>query len=298
MFEEFCRFFDQRYAFFDLRGVSWTQQKATYRPHVTAKTTDDELFTIFCGMIDPLDDHHTSVSRGPSSKCFADDWLPWHARSGEIQRFIQRRYLKTPGTTEGVITFGLIDDATGYIDIRHMGCKSGSEIDKALAVMAQVKKIVLDLRFNRGGYDTCALGLASRFADRKRLVVSKQVFHNGTFGRPHDMSFEPRGRMQTTARLVVLTSRETISAGEAFVMAMMTLPRATIVGEPTGGFHSDIWERKLSNGWVVGLSAEKFTLPNGKVYEKVGLPPHQLMAFAGDVIEKGRDDLLEAALAL
>lgn len=172
--EEFCRFFDQRYAFFDLRGVDWPQQKAAYRPRVTAATTDDELFAIFCGMIDPLDDHHTSVSRG-SSKCFADDVPAWHARSGEIQRFIQHKYLKTPATIVGAITYGLIDEATGYIDIRHMGCKSGSEIDTALA--------------------------------------------------------------------------------------------------------------------------EKFTLPDGKVYEKIGLPPHQLIPFRGDVIEQGRDELLEAALA-
>jgi len=297
VFQEFCRFFDQRYAFFDLRGVDWPQQKAAYRPRVTAATTDDELFAIMCEMIDPLDDHHTSVTRG-SSKCFADDFLPWHGRSGEIQRFIQLKYLRTPATVAGAITYGLIDEATGYIDIRHMGCKSGSEMDQALAVMTPVKKIVLDLRFNRGGYDTCALGLASRFADQKRLVVSRQVFNNGTFGRRHDMSFAPRGRVQATARLVVLTSRETISAGETFVMAMMMLPRAIIVGEPTGGFHSDIWERKLSNGWIVGLSAEKFILPDGEVYEKVGLPPHLLIPFAGDVIEKARDELLEAAVAL
>jgi hypothetical protein len=297
VFEEFCRFFDERYAFFDLRGVDWPKQKATYSPRVTAATTDQELFAIFCAMIDPLDDHHTSVTRG-STKCFADDFPAWHARSGEIQRFIQRTYLKTPATIEGAITYRMLDETTGYIDIRHMGCRTGSEMDTALAMMTAAKKIVLDLRFNRGGYDTCALGLASRFADRKRLVVSKQVFHNGTFGRPKDLSFAPRGRVQATARLVVLTSRETISAGETFVMAMMTLPRATLVGEPTGGFHSDIWERKLPNGWIVGLSAEKFTLPDGNVYEKIGLPPHKVMPFAGDVIEKGRDELLEAALAL
>jgi carboxyl-terminal processing protease len=77
----------------------------------------------------------------------------------------------------------------------------------------------------------------------------------------------------------------------------MALPQATILGEPTRGIHSDIYSKGLSNGWQVGLSNQKYILPNGKVYEKEGLPPHKAAPFKGDVVEQGKDDVLEQAIA-
>src|SRR5437762_13639423 len=75
VFDEFCKFFEDRYAFFELRGVDWEGQKDVFRPKVNATTSDDELFSLLRQMIDPLDDHHTSIKRGQSTY-FADDWLP------------------------------------------------------------------------------------------------------------------------------------------------------------------------------------------------------------------------------
>ena len=43
-FEALWLTFRNRYPFFALRGVDWTKQYQTYRPKVTKKTTDDELF--------------------------------------------------------------------------------------------------------------------------------------------------------------------------------------------------------------------------------------------------------------
>ena len=57
-FEEFWKTFNNRYPFFELRNVNWDKQYDTYRPKVTRQTSDDELFNIFCQMLDPLDDGH------------------------------------------------------------------------------------------------------------------------------------------------------------------------------------------------------------------------------------------------
>jgi hypothetical protein len=35
-----------------------------------------------------------------------------------------------------------------------------------------------------------------------------------------------------------------------------------------------------------------------EIYEKIGLPPRISMPFRGDVIEQGKDDILERALGL
>ena len=53
--------FHNRYPFFDLRNVDWKKQYDTYRPKVTNKTSDDELFDIFCQMLGPLNDGHVEL---------------------------------------------------------------------------------------------------------------------------------------------------------------------------------------------------------------------------------------------
>jgi carboxyl-terminal processing protease len=306
VFDQFSKLFEDNYAFFQVRGVDWEQQKRTYRSRITDSTSDDELFSIFCQMIKPLGDGHVSVF-GNNKGCNAGERLAWESKSGEIQNFIHRKYLISGGASKGAIVFGLIDGATGYVNIQHMaGCQSGgrgspgqpaNELDDALATMKNVQKIIVDLRFNGGGADECALGFASRFADKKRLVYSKETYSRGKFGNREELFISPQGTVNNTAKVIVLTSRATASAAEMMVMAMMALPQATIVGEPTEGIHSDIYSEPLSNGWFVSLSNQKYILPNGKVYEKEGLPPHKPVPFKGDVIEQGRDVMLEQAIA-
>ena len=60
-FEALWKTFYKRYPFFDLRKVDWKKQYATFRPKVTKDTTDDELFDIFCQMLDPLNDGHVEL---------------------------------------------------------------------------------------------------------------------------------------------------------------------------------------------------------------------------------------------
>ena len=60
-FEELWKTFHNRYPFFELRNVDWNKQYDTYRPKVTRKTSDDELFDILCQMLDPLNDGHVEL---------------------------------------------------------------------------------------------------------------------------------------------------------------------------------------------------------------------------------------------
>ena len=61
-FEELWKTFHHRYPFFALRNVDWAMQYATYRPKVTKKTSDDELFDIFSQMLAPLNDGHVELT--------------------------------------------------------------------------------------------------------------------------------------------------------------------------------------------------------------------------------------------
>src|SRR6516225_11289763 len=67
-FEELWATFHHRYPFFESRKVDWIKQYGIYRPKVTSKTGDGELFDIFCQMLDPLDDGHVELKAKEGDK--------------------------------------------------------------------------------------------------------------------------------------------------------------------------------------------------------------------------------------
>ena len=50
--------FAENYPFFQAHGVDWEAMRQKFRPLVTAKTTPDELFSLFSQMLEPLHDSH------------------------------------------------------------------------------------------------------------------------------------------------------------------------------------------------------------------------------------------------
>ena len=67
-FGELWETFHHRYPFFELRKVDWRKQYNIHRPKVTSNTSDDELFDIFCQMLDPLDDGHVELKTKAGDK--------------------------------------------------------------------------------------------------------------------------------------------------------------------------------------------------------------------------------------
>jgi carboxyl-terminal processing protease len=60
-FEFLWETFHNRYPFFELWHVDWKKQYETYRPKITNKTSERELFDIFCRMLRPLNDGHVEL---------------------------------------------------------------------------------------------------------------------------------------------------------------------------------------------------------------------------------------------
>ena len=60
-FEALWRTFHRRYPFFAVRNVDWNRQYEIFRPQVSAKTSDKQLFNIFCRMLEPLNDGHVEL---------------------------------------------------------------------------------------------------------------------------------------------------------------------------------------------------------------------------------------------
>ena len=89
-FEVLWKTFHNRYPFFELRNVDWKKQYDTYRPKVTTKTSDDELFDIFCQMLDPLNDGHVELEAKLSghrkTRYFSPEKKPRFHRNSQSER--------------------------------------------------------------------------------------------------------------------------------------------------------------------------------------------------------------------
>ena len=132
--------------------------------------------------------------------------------------------------------------------------------------------VILDLRFNYGGYDVVSLEILKHFIDSKKKIFSKKARTNNGFTQSQAFFIEPS--VKTYLKPVfILTSHQTSSAPESLVMASMPFDNITIVGSRTMGITSDVLEKKLPNGWDLYLSNEIQQNYDGKCYERIGVPP-------------------------
>jgi hypothetical protein len=308
-FEIVWNAFNEQYAFFNLYGVDWQAQYDTYRPQVSADTTPEQLFEILSQMLEPLDDGHISLYNG--TDVFSPAPLPeWLAGNEEaLNSYLIDHYILADDLTvlaDGLISYKWLTDTVGYVNILQMegyGATNTEEltnaaaaIDQVIAEFANADTIIVDVRFNGGGYDSVALAIAGRFADQEYLAFTKQTRDGDTFTPLDSYSVTPSGAQQYTGNVVVLTSRITASAAEIFIMAMQALPNVTVIGEPTSGGHSDILGFHLPNGWMLGLSNQVYYASDGQVYESIGMQPDVMIPFDVDRFLAGQDDTLNAAL--
>jgi carboxyl-terminal processing protease len=318
-FESFWRTFQDRYPFFELRHVDWKKQYDTYRPKVTRKTSDDELFAILCRMVDPLDDGHVELKararRNHAARHFTAEKKPRFHRefsSGQIKqlfkttaRTLADHGFDKPRKTAAWMLRYCRSEHFGYLRILELEGIKKRKLAKALDRIARdfnsLKGMIIDIRDNPGGEDDIAIAIINRFCDRRRVA-----FHRKTKIGPGDDDFtpvktwylNPQGDVRFTGPIVLLTCDAVFSGGEAFALAIRELPHVTIVGDRTNGIFSYQLEKRLPNGWEYCLSYQVYLSADMVCYEGLGVPVDiELLNRRAD-IEAGRDPLIVRALEL
>lgn len=300
---------DSHYAFFDLHGVNWDERRALAP---TGPLTDDALFALLSQTLEGLDDGHVQLVSplGYLSPAAAPDWFP------DPVPFDRNDLRQAARDTVGAdlirvdqtaIEYALLPDGIGYVMIREMDLITpmGAREEPAMALaFAQVadaledaSAIIIDIRYNPGGSDGVAFGVASHFTDQTIDVLTKTTRDGTGQTAPFTATLFPFDATPLTQPVILLTSKLTGSAAEILTMALRELSQVTVMGEATSGGLSDILSFKLPNGWGLGLSHQTYRTMDGDLFEAVGIPPDVPFAIDAAPLLLGEDPLLRAAFA-
>jgi C-terminal processing protease CtpA/Prc len=172
-------------------------------------------------------------------------------------------------------------------------------MDNLFNDLKDMDALIIDLRFNMGGSGDLVTEFTNRLISERQLAYTYQFrFGEGynDFDAPVNEYIEPEGVGFRNKPVIVLTSNNTVSAGDAQAMLLKGLPNVTLMGETTFGIFSEAIPRTLPNGWMVALSTQKLLSATGECFEQKGIAPDIEISPVSDDLLNGRDNMLDQAL--
>jgi carboxyl-terminal processing protease len=287
IFDYLWKVYDVNYGIFTAKHIDWKALYNVYRPQITSKTTDDELFKIVSKLISHLNDNHVRMFSEKPDRFYGAGFLydfyggSWadFRKSMRIRPPVNK-YLETPlkFTGNNVFAYGWLPGKIGYFHFNGFGNSdiSAKAIDEIIEEFKDAKAIIADVRKNGGGDDQVGKLIAGRFADTKRLYMTTQQRNglNHTDFEPKKYWFvEPEGPIQFTKTVILITDRTSISAAENFTLAMRVLPHVTVIGDFTSGCFGDVYNFRTPNGWNLSLAMNLFLDYTGFCWEGIGVRP-------------------------
>ncbi|WP_286760639.1 S41 family peptidase [Salegentibacter sp. UBA1130] len=130
--------------------------------------------------------------------------------------------------------------------------------------------MIVDLRFNGGGYETVALELLNYFVAQDKEIIKIKARTKEGFTPAQIISLQPE--TQNPKKIYLLISPVTASAAEIFALGALSYSNIEILGTKSAGIFSEILWKKLPNGWEYSLSNEVYMDREGRAYEKEGVP--------------------------
>jgi len=153
----------------------------------------------------------------------------------------------------------------GYIKISRFALTTDEDFRDAFEKLkAQgLKKLVLDIRGNGGGYLNTATSLADEFLAKNQLIV----YTKGAHEERKDYFATDSGLFKQ-GKLAVLIDEYSASASEILAGALQDLDRATIVGRRSFGKGLVQEQFPFGDGSAVNLTVARYYTPSGRSIQK------------------------------
>lgn len=153
-----------------------------------------------------------------------------------------------------------------------------------------MKKVILDLRGDGGGYLDAAPGVAGLWLDSKLVTTIK-----GSTGGEDKLTSEGEPILNGM-KTVVLVNEGTASAAEIVTAALKHYDAAEIVGQKTFGKGTVQELVPLSNGTLLKVTIKRWHTPSGGNVNEKGIKPDVEAALTQKDQDRDRDPQLDAAM--
>lgn len=302
-FDALADIIDSHYCFFADKDIDWQEVTKKYRALITPETTYLDLFFICAQLLDELRDGHVNLSSRFATSYYRNWWTDYPQDFN--MRTLEEYYLEFNWLSANGIMYKQIQNEIGYIYYPSFSYTiSETTLDYILAILANSRGLIIDIRDNGGGTLTNINTLVGRFISEPFIggyILHKTGPGHDDFSQPYPIKYEPaaEGRIKWDGEIVVLTNRSCFSAANNFVSVMKSLPNVRIVGARTGGGGGMPFTSEIPIGWSVRFSACPILDAEGNVIEN-GIDPSpgcEVHAYEEDLAQ-GKDAILDFAIDL
>lgn len=177
----------------------------------------------------------------------------------------------------------MINPEIGYIKINRFSQKTYEEFREAMDTLREqgMRKLILDLQGNPGGYMNQAIDIADEFLSEGKKIV----FTHGKDGKyDSDARSTERGDFES-GDLIVLLNEGSASASEILAGALQDNDRALLVGRRSFGKGLVQSPFDLSDGSELRLTISRYYTPSGRSIQK---PYGDLEEYSRDINKRFR----------
>jgi len=212
-------------------------------------------------------------------------------REGEPGPFdvtITRAQIITP-----LVDYEMRSDGIAYIALNTFGDTADQELRAALQEMLaqNPKGLILDLRYNPGGYLYQGTAVASEFLPANQIVVYEKQ-SDGSL----DENYSTGNGVALDIPMVVLVNGGSASSSEIVAGALQDYGRAKLVGVTTYGKGSVQSVNPLSDGGQVAITSAQWLTPNQRLIQDIGLTPDVYVEITEADFDANLDPQLDAAV--
>ncbi|HNW74174.1 MAG: S41 family peptidase [Bacteroidales bacterium] len=153
----------------------------------------------------------------------------------------------------------------GYIRLNNFSATTAEEVHNALQSLKEsgMKKLILDLRGNGGGYLQAAVNVSDEFLPKSKLIVYTQGMHHPreVFNATADGIFEQ-------GELLVLVDEGSASASEIVAGAVQDNDRGILMGRRTYGKGLVQEQLDFKDGSALRLTVARYYTPTGRCIQR------------------------------
>ncbi len=191
------------------------------------------------------------------------------------------------------VTVEKLDNKIVYLSVNQFNDKTNEEFRRAISEMLlkEPRGVIIDLRFNGGGYLDIAVELSSYLLPSDLTVVS--IFERG---KKEQVLNTNNNVKLLNVPLVVLVNSSSASASEIVAGAIQDHSRGIIIGENTFGKGTVQELENFADGSSLRLTIARWFTPSGRDIDEVGITPDIIVKITDEDRENEFDSQKNAAI--